>query len=302
MSLGCVSVGEWTWSSFRQPSRLLMTMMTIMLMIVMMSPYTSAFIEITNLSPANGFGIGEPTKMNITCEYNTNSFNSFSLLRDGVAVVEMEDSSIAKGFVTKKKEKDFGCNVPAPSSKSGAVHCWKANLDCRDVAVYKCSLSSLDISNEKPLKAKSSIKSVIRVDPQLEKNNTSMFKCTANVALPYTSFVKFLWKIKPENRPNMIEQEISAAVPDSTNCFVEAATIYRHQYKLSDRADVSCTVFKQTITEVFDALTTPITTTTTKKPTTTTTRRPVSGSGVQFSKWVLIINLILLLLDVAVSR
>ncbi|XP_014783809.1 uncharacterized protein LOC106878948 [Octopus bimaculoides] len=285
MSCGYITVAEGTWGSSRLSAKLLMSMMV---MIVMMSPYTSASIEMTNLSPADGFTIGEGKTMNIVCSYYTNNLVWFRLMRNSTSVVEMQYNQSFGVFETKMYEKDFSCTFMRYSSNSGVFKCWKKNLNCKDVGLYSCWLRDGDISSIKFLKVKSSIKSLALAENDFQMSRTATFKCTANVALPFPGVVVFQWRLT--NGRNEIVKEDRLNVWHSNKCYGEVTSFYRYNVQYDDfthRSAVSCTVFNQTHTEIIDP------------PIIIASSAP---AGILYSKWILVVNLILLLVAVAISR
>ncbi|XP_014783817.1 uncharacterized protein LOC106878954 [Octopus bimaculoides] len=158
-SRGYITVGGGSsWRSSGLPNRLLMSMM---LMIMITFSYTQDSIEMTSLTPADGFTIGGGNTMNITCSYNMRNFLKFKVVKNNSTVVEMQ-YSISNMVFQIVQTRGFDCTFPGTGT-SDLVNCWKSNLTCDDVASYTCSTNTVT-SSPKSLKVKSSIKNMTRVD------------------------------------------------------------------------------------------------------------------------------------------
>ncbi|XP_014788997.1 uncharacterized protein LOC106882738 [Octopus bimaculoides] len=285
-SRGYITVGEGSsWRSSGLPAKLLMSMM---MMIPMLSPYTSATIQMIGFSPADGFTIGAPNAMNILCSYATTNFISFRLMQNNNSVVEMQYNQISERFETTKNEKDFRCTLTRSPLNSGMVSCKKWNLTCKDVASYRCLLSDTDISNPELLKVKSSIKSLALAENDFRMSRTATFKCTAYAALPFPEEIVFQWTVTNSRKEVVNEDRVK--VWGSDKCYTEVTSSYKYAVRFDSFASpsiISCTVFNQTRTNDVNP---PM------------PKESVDASaGLQYRKWVLVVNLILLLLTVSIS-
>ncbi|XP_014788999.1 uncharacterized protein LOC106882739 [Octopus bimaculoides] len=120
-------------------------------------------------------------------------------------------------------------------------------------------------------------------------SNDSGYLCVANAVLPQKNDVAFQWEIGRYFTDKTDDRVEAVTVPAFDKCYTEISSFYpcNSLKNPGSYTSVKCTVFNQTRT---------------RSVYTWTKDRCNTGSGVQFSKWVLIINLILLLLDVAISR
>ncbi|CAI9737159.1 Hypothetical predicted protein [Octopus vulgaris] len=287
MSRGYTNVGEGSWRSSGLPAKLLMPMM---MTILMLSPYTSAIVQIASFSPADGFTIGVPNMMSIVCSYTTTNLTSFSLIQNNNSVVEMQYNQNSGFFQTITNEKAFVCTLTQFSSNSGVVKCFKRNLNCEDVGEYRCLLSETDISNPEILKVKPSIKSLVLAENDFQMSRMATFKCTANVPWPNPwEEVVFRWTLIRNGR-NVVTED-RARVWGSDKCYTEVTSSYKHVVhfdSFSSHSIISCTVFNQTRTRNID---TPM-----------PKESADASSGIQYYKWVLVANLILVLLVVTISH
>ncbi|CAI9737148.1 Hypothetical predicted protein [Octopus vulgaris] len=246
MSRGYVVLGELTWRSSRLPSQLLMSMMV---MTVMMFSGTSAVFPNVQLEPADGFAVGKPTIMNITCQYSTKDFKSFILLQNGTTVVKMVRAKASRDFVAEIKKKDFDCMIPRPDQNSGVVNCLKRNLNCKDATSYRCSLSDKDVSASMVLKVKSSLHSLEHVhNHAAAMKHADVFNCTARAAVPTASEVVFHWKVMHGFQMTS-EKWDKVNVWGSDKCYANVTSSYHHHLGHDHSINptvISCTVFQET--------------------------------------------------------
>ncbi|XP_036366565.1 uncharacterized protein LOC118766833 isoform X2 [Octopus sinensis] len=284
MSRGYINVGEGSWRSLGLPAKLLLSMM----MIAMMYSYTSAEVEIT-LSPAHGFAIGDSTEMQISCHFNATDFHSFSLHQNGTVVSKMEhDNHTGKYIVTNAK--DFYCSNPKTKWGHSMVDCWKRNLNCHDATSYRCSVNDTHVSSPASLKVKSSLHSLEHVhNHDAAMKHVDVFNCTAHVALPSQNEVVFHWKVMHGFQMTS-EKWDKVNVWGSDTCYANVTSSYHHHLGHDHSANpttIACTVFQETRTKVVNQPHMGF---------------PSAASGMLYTKWILVVNLILLFLVAAISR
>ncbi|XP_036355359.1 uncharacterized protein LOC115229977 isoform X2 [Octopus sinensis] len=245
MSSGYLTVAEGSWGSSRLPRKLLMS---VMLMIVMMYSYTSAYVEIISYSPADGFTVGREDTLDISCLYKTNNPDWFKLKRNYTIIAEIENNEI------KMHDNDFSCTLNQLISDFGVVNCRKKNLNCQDVGLYSCWLKDGDHSSMRFLRVKPSIKSFVLAENDFQMSRMATFKCTANVPWPNPwEEVVFRWTLIRNGR-NVVTED-RARVWGSDKCYTEVTSSYKHVVhfdSFSSHSIISCTVFNQTRTRNID--------------------------------------------------
>ncbi|CAI9737160.1 Hypothetical predicted protein [Octopus vulgaris] len=203
----------------------------------------------------------------------------------------MEFNKTKNHFITLKKINTFFCYSPSlsPGSDYGEVECWKNKLNCSDATSYQCSLNDSDVSSPKYLEAVSSVKRLVYFDRRNKWSNDSGYLCEANAVLPEKKDVTFQWEIGRYYTDKTDDRVESVTVPALDKCYTEISSFYpcNSLKNPGSYTFVKCTVFQQT-REVSVYSWTKL--------------RCNTGSVTQFSKWVLVINLIILLLAVAISR
>ncbi|CAI9737158.1 Hypothetical predicted protein [Octopus vulgaris] len=163
MSSGYLTVAEGSWGSSRLPRKLLMS---VMLMIVMMYSYTSAYVEIISYSPADGFTVGREDTLDISCLYNTNNPDWFTFRRNYTVIAKIEYNERSNIFEIKMRDNDFSCTLNQLFSEFGVVNCRKKNLNRQDVGSYSCWLKDGDHSSIKFLTVFNQTRTEI-IDPRI---------------------------------------------------------------------------------------------------------------------------------------
>ncbi|CAI9737157.1 Hypothetical predicted protein [Octopus vulgaris] len=153
MSSGYLTVAEGSWGSSRLPRKLLMS---VMLMIVMMYSYTSAYVDIISYLPADGFTVGREDTLDISCLYKTNNPDWFTFKRNDTIIAGIEYNERFNIFEIKMHDNDFSCTLNQLFSEFGVVNCRKKNLNCQDVGLYSCWLEDGDHSSMRFVRVTSS--------------------------------------------------------------------------------------------------------------------------------------------------
>ncbi|XP_036366563.1 uncharacterized protein LOC118766832 isoform X2 [Octopus sinensis] len=262
MSRGYNAFVRGSRSSFSLPTNMVTTttmMMMMMIISVMILPCSSLNrVEMTSLTPFDGFGDEELTRMEITCNFVANNLGFFRLRRNDEVVVDIGFHEVVGVFEVIYAAKDFGCILPRVAATRGELHCWKNNLDCRDVASYTCEISNAIESNSRFLKVKSFVKSLKNIDlPFEKKSKVSTFRCLAYVSPATHNSVTFRWIVRykmPNTEPHMTDAKVS--VPKIGQCCMPMQSLYRH--KLTNKDDtgttISCSAFGKTLSEEVNIL------------------------------------------------
>ncbi|XP_014783816.1 uncharacterized protein LOC106878953 isoform X1 [Octopus bimaculoides] len=264
MSRGYSAFVRGSWRSFSLPANLLTTtttmttmmmMMMMMIITVMIFPCTSLNrVEMTSLTPFEGFSITGPTRMEITCRFEAKNLGFFRLRRNDEVIVDIGFHEGVGVFEVIHAVKDFGCTLPRAATTRGELYCWKNNLDCSDVASYTCEISNANESNSRFLKVKSFVKSLKNIDlpSEKKKNKVSTFRCLAYVSPATHDSVTFRWtlKHKTENaKPKMTDNKVT--LPKTGQRCIAVQSLHRHT--LTDKDDtgtiISCSAFGRTLSK-----------------------------------------------------
>ncbi|XP_052831240.1 uncharacterized protein LOC106878953 isoform X2 [Octopus bimaculoides] len=245
--------------SFSLPTNQLTTttmMMMIMIITVMILPCTSLnSVEMTSLTPFDGFGIDGPSQMNIACRLDAKDLMFFRLRRNNEIVVDIGFHEGIGVFEVIRSVKGFNCNMPQSRTTKAVLKCWKENLDCSDVASYICEISNAEKSNSRMLRVKSFVKSLDHINPPFEKKGNkkvSTFRCLAYVSPDTHKSVTFKWTVKhkTENaKPKMTSKRVLFPTTDQ-HC-IPIQSLYQHSLTDKDESGtiITCSAFGSILTK-----------------------------------------------------
>ncbi|XP_014786273.1 uncharacterized protein LOC106880713 isoform X1 [Octopus bimaculoides] len=226
--------------------------MLLVMMLLMMASYTSAFVEIVDMIPSGTFDMGHTTTLIIKCQYAADNLIQFFLLRNHTEVIFQYDYNLKrKAFVERNKKRGFECS-PLAQNK-GVVTCTKFNLTCEDATYYTCK-TNVNISKTRLLKVKSHMKKLEFLNPPAKVNQLAFFKCSAYVGAPFGA-TNFVWVHTTQNHKWININ--SVVVPPLGKCLAPAVSLKKILIREGDigYSNITCVLFGESRTMLLTNIT-----------------------------------------------